>query len=52
MILKGGIIYFMQDFHKSCKLSNNLGASFDHLDPEVEGAETIKDFWPISLRGS
>lgn len=50
--IKQDVMQFMREFHKRGKLSKHIGASFITLIAKKVGAESIKDFRPISLIGS
>eukprot|EP00268_Persea_americana_P049099 TRINITY_DN52332_c0_g1_i1.p1 TRINITY_DN52332_c0_g1~~TRINITY_DN52332_c0_g1_i1.p1 ORF type:complete len:165 (+),score=14.08 TRINITY_DN52332_c0_g1_i1:155-649(+) len=43
---------FMKKFHSRGRLSKSIGASFIALVPMKSGANSMKDFRPISLLGS
>eukprot|EP00268_Persea_americana_P022297 TRINITY_DN22185_c1_g1_i1.p1 TRINITY_DN22185_c1_g1~~TRINITY_DN22185_c1_g1_i1.p1 ORF type:complete len:103 (-),score=12.18 TRINITY_DN22185_c1_g1_i1:187-495(-) len=51
-IIKKDILDFLREFHERGILSNNMGASFIDLIPKKPGADSAKDFRPISLLGS
>lgn len=51
-IVKKDILDFLREFHERGKLSNNMGASFTALIPKKPGADSVKDYRPISLLGS
>ena len=46
------VMDFMREFHARGKLSRHIGASFISLIAKKVGAESIKDFRPLSLIGS
>lgn len=51
-IVSDETMVFMREFHGRGKLSKNTGASFIALIPKLNGAESLKNFRPISLTRS
>eukprot|EP00268_Persea_americana_P020047 TRINITY_DN2032_c0_g1_i12.p1 TRINITY_DN2032_c0_g1~~TRINITY_DN2032_c0_g1_i12.p1 ORF type:complete len:262 (+),score=40.11 TRINITY_DN2032_c0_g1_i12:330-1115(+) len=51
-LLRVDIMVFIKEFHSRGKLSKSIGASFIALIPKKTGADSIRDFRPISLLGS
>ena len=51
-LLTVDIMAFMKEFHSRGRLSKSIDASFIALIPKKTGADSIKDFRPISLLGS
>eukprot|EP00268_Persea_americana_P006200 TRINITY_DN12216_c0_g1_i5.p1 TRINITY_DN12216_c0_g1~~TRINITY_DN12216_c0_g1_i5.p1 ORF type:complete len:120 (+),score=13.69 TRINITY_DN12216_c0_g1_i5:476-835(+) len=51
-LLRVDIMAFMKEFHSKGRLSKSISASFIALISKKTGADSIKDFRPISLLGS
>lgn len=50
--MKGGIMEFMNEFHRRAKLPKGINSSFITLIPKVENPVSLTEYRPISLIGS
>ena len=50
-LLRIDIMVFMKELHSRGRLSKSIGASFIALIPKKTGADSIRDFRPLSLLG-
>ncbi|MCH79622.1 cysteine-rich receptor-like protein kinase, partial [Trifolium medium] len=51
-LVKGDVMRFILEFHRNCRLTKGLNATFIALIPKVDSPQQLNDFRPISLVGS